>query len=448
MARIRDLYVPLAALALYTVFATREYYWDGVAFAITVESPSSWPQLFQPSHLLYCSLIRAVNHWVPVRPLYLMQALNVLLGAASVMLMSLQIRRPALTALFAFSAVWWKFTTDANAYIPAIFFLLVARTLLEKEEPAPVRIALAHTAAMLMHQLSLFFFPAALFALWRRSRRAAVVYASLAGTLTLGTYTAAFVAQSPGQTFAEWIMTHSPDASFSGNLVRGLLLSLRGTQRLLVGGKVGLFEPDLLTFAGIGLALCAVALFFRTRDPVSETRLPIAIDAIWLISYVVFLVFWLPQNTFYRLFYLPPLILLLRHIPGRRWVAVAAGLVVAWNWAFYIYPHTLPKNNAPLHFALTDIRAWPNGSIILYRYLRPDLWTMSYFSKDKVWIDVTDRSLEQLEQIRLTTARDKTELWADDSAIDALSARPDAQEWLQKHSTRAVTGRFRFTSIQ
>jgi hypothetical protein len=62
----------------------------------------------------------------------------------------------------------------------------------------------------------------------------------------------------------------------------------------------------------------------------------------------VFLFFWLPQNTFYRLFYLPALILLfgllLAARPHRisRTLAVFVIAVALANFLFMIYPFSHP----------------------------------------------------------------------------------------------------------
>ena len=90
--------------------------------------------------------------------------------------------------LFGFPATWWKFSTDANAYIPSILLLLCtdyiqarrleARRLearrLEARGWRPPRLearrstvvaGLAHAGAMLFHELAILFLPVALFRL-------------------------------------------------------------------------------------------------------------------------------------------------------------------------------------------------------------------------------------------------------------------------------------------
>ena len=72
--------------------------------------------------------------------------------------------------------------------------------------------------------------------------------------------------------------------------------------------------------------------------------LSLQVSAIWLATYVVFLFFWLPWNTFYKLFCLPPIIVILAHLlmpyrgPRRyRLILFVATLALA-NLGFYIYP--------------------------------------------------------------------------------------------------------------
>jgi len=66
-----------------------------------------------------------------------------------------------LTLLFALSATWWKFSTDANAYIPSVFFLLLGFYLvLPDRKPRPLVLALTFFAAMCFHQLAVIALPA------------------------------------------------------------------------------------------------------------------------------------------------------------------------------------------------------------------------------------------------------------------------------------------------
>jgi hypothetical protein len=208
--------------------------------------------------------------------------------------------------------------------VPSVLLLLVAAFLLMPDRPArPIVVALVHTFAMLFHELAVLFTVPALIALSGQGGGIAQ-YLVTAFAATSAAYFLCFHFATGQWGLAEywhWITWHTPDSSFSFNVARNAWLSLRGTARLFVGGKFGQFHSGFLELA-ILLALVGVgALFVLKAEPATERPRPTAFLVSWIAVYVVFLFFWLPQNTFYRLFYLPPVILLLR---GRPRVLYAA----------------------------------------------------------------------------------------------------------------------------
>ncbi|PYT26952.1 MAG: hypothetical protein DMG57_19835, partial [Acidobacteria bacterium] len=165
------------AVAVYLLLPTRNYYWDGLAFAINVEKQLPPRDTLHPNHLIYT----AANVWLyhaalliglKTRALFLMQFVNSLLGGASVVLIYRALRHREVSMLagiagalaFGFAATWWRFATDANAYIPSIFLVLCANDLLETRRNA-VLAGVAHSGAMLFHELAFLFLPVALFRL-------------------------------------------------------------------------------------------------------------------------------------------------------------------------------------------------------------------------------------------------------------------------------------------
>src|SRR5262249_51034022 len=129
----------LAILVVYLIFPTREYYWDGVKFALNIEAPgTSATALLDPNHLIYSSLgyfawklLAALG--VRVRALFILQMINGVFAAATINLawrVLVKLTRSVwcsacYSMVFAFSATWWRFSTDADAYIPSIFFLML-----------------------------------------------------------------------------------------------------------------------------------------------------------------------------------------------------------------------------------------------------------------------------------------------------------------------------------
>src|SRR6185436_16088380 len=112
--------------------------------------------LAHPSHLLDMVLNYVVYRavlWTGLQPraLTVLQVNNCIFAAAAACVFfricldrfrSLYVSL-SLTALFAFSATWWKFATDANGYILAVLLLLVCFYLiLPGRKPQPFMLAL------------------------------------------------------------------------------------------------------------------------------------------------------------------------------------------------------------------------------------------------------------------------------------------------------------------
>lgn len=180
--------------------------------------------------------------------------------------------------------------------------------------------------------------------------------------------------------FLAWVFSHSTDSAFSFNLPRGLALSLLGTLRLFFGGKAAF---DALAIAGAAVAAAAFVVLLRAWKPL-KLRLERPLLA-WVAVYCAFLLVWLPQNTFYRLFYLPPLILIAAGLAPRAAAALAT-LLFAWNLIFFIRPHARIDSNPALKFALTH--PWPPGATIVYGDFHSDLRTIAYFNPQTRWVPV------------------------------------------------------------
>jgi hypothetical protein len=140
--RFAILALPLLA---YFAFQTKNYYWDGVAFAIDIEKRTNLLQLLHPNHLIYSlwgAALQSMLGGPPIRAREAMQAANAACAGLAVLLMYALLRRstPPDTAvwgslLFGFSATWWRFASDANAYIPATTLLLATVVTLRPERP-------------------------------------------------------------------------------------------------------------------------------------------------------------------------------------------------------------------------------------------------------------------------------------------------------------------------
>ncbi len=143
---------------LYLAFPTCEYYWDGVNFAIQIETTRDWHKFLSVHHLFYDFLGDAEYRLAGAhtRVLYLLQWTNciaggVLLWVAYRLFRSFEVPAPNCAACIAIagaSATFWKFTTDVDSYILANLFFALTYMALNR---SPVRGALLHVFAMMMH---------------------------------------------------------------------------------------------------------------------------------------------------------------------------------------------------------------------------------------------------------------------------------------------------------
>jgi len=138
--RSRVLLVFAITLVVYLSLPTRIYYGDGIGFADNIESARGDPALlFHANHLIYESvgygawkIVQIIDP--SVRALRVLQVIDSVFGAASAALLCYilyELFESAYIAVwlsfgFAFSATWWRFSTDADSYTASTFFLIVS----------------------------------------------------------------------------------------------------------------------------------------------------------------------------------------------------------------------------------------------------------------------------------------------------------------------------------
>jgi len=221
--------------------------------------------------------------------------------------------------------------------------------------------------------------------------------------------------------------------------------------RLFFGGRFnllkGLMNPVVLLLIGALAGAVALVLFNALRSVARailvgrvpklrlETRQKtvLLLALLWASAYLVFLFFWLPQNTFYRVFYLPALILLLglllaavqNRVAKPRTLAVFVVAVALANFLFLIYPFSHIEKYPPLAFALQLNREWPPGTVIYYGATNSDQALVRYFNPSTQW--------KLLRPESITTFSDA---WLETTAIDQISSTPAGAEWLNSHARK------------
>jgi len=475
------------AFLAYVLLRTKNYYWDGIFFSQVIEDARRVnATLIHPSHLLDLvfeyALFRAVRllGFHP-RALTVLQLSNCVLAAAAVAIFfricfdwfkSLYVSLVA-GALFAFSATWWRFATDADTYVVAVLFLLIAFHFLKPDKrPQPFVVACAHVFAMLLHQLSIFFFPVAVIGLILQAKKHpmksgwqdAMKYAVTATVLTLFAYYFVFHAVAGTWSlsrFIAWITYFSPENGFSFNAASNLGYTLRSQVRVFFGGRVAFVrEFGSVTMVALsavtGLAVLAfVVVLLRQWKELQKVvaaifRFPkrfkslTVLCTVWIVPYIVFLFFFIPQNVFYRLFYLAAMVLIIgaalvtiesspNHI--RRYGAALFALAVFLaNLTFSQYPYTRVRANPPLELALSLNKVWPAGTVVYFTSANTDASLVRYFNPGTLWVQVAAGEItSQLELLPPNRGA-----WLETTLVDQLEATTEGRVWLATHALRRV----------
>ena len=493
--------VVVPAAILYAVFPTCDYYWDGVIFSLGIESApgAGIAPLIVPNHLLY-SVLGFGIYWpfhqlsAAVRALPVLQLLDTIASLLSALLLFRILYRLfeerysalALTAIFAFGATWWKYSVDADAYIVSTLFILAAATRLLLHGTRRLWITGAwHCAAMVMHQLAVFFLPAVWVTILLNRHRSlrwrlltGTAYTAATGTLTLAVYYAGFRlpnSQPTYRSFGAWVTSHSGDSAFSfrpGYILGG---TFKSYVQLFFGGRIRNFVEfhNLATLILAAVLVIAITAFltivWKHRSDFVLLEQAIAEHAIgsrtlvicgaWFLSYAIFLLFWLPRNTFYKLLVWPALIFLLgwllhafRERGGamRYRTALFAGIVLLWNFVFFVYPNSKPESNPLLVFAESMQPHWPSGTTVYFQTFNTDDWLIRYKNPQTVWQSLNCAAPNCAGRL----AENTETFWLDTTALDFLEkASPGMRAWLsggqvESHKLEGNGRRVEFVKIR
>jgi hypothetical protein len=457
---------------MYVSLRTVNYYWDGIGISRAIENADSMPLLHQ-NHLLYAPMGHAAwsvaSGVLPdVRALDVLQILSAVLGAAAVAMFYLALLArfrsryiaACLSLAMAFSATWWKFSTDANSYVPSTFFVVVALWLTSPGRvPRPFLLGCVHAFGMLLHQLAALFMPALLIALWyqqsgqpaRRRLACMLGYSSVAAVITISVYAAAFAAERGTLDVAalmQWVASYSEfHVSLSPDIGQNIATSIGGNMKLVMGGRLPLvravWNPFLMLTSAIAIALSVALLFALRRGGKLGLRIlypDIArMSLVWIGVYLAFLLFWLPQNTFYRMFYLPGLLMLLGSfgaVPGtaqRQYrLALAVGVLFFWNLGFHIYPYAQPAANGTLQIAQAMQSVWPAGTVVYWDVYTADNRTIQYFNPQVKWRPLWGRAwVGDVQETMDAAYGGGQSLWFDLGALESYGARDaEFRNWL------------------
>jgi len=414
------------AFVLYAAFPTRTYYWDGVLFALNIESvaqgQASAAILIHPNHLLYSAfgylLYRtALACGLTLRAIAVLQIFNTLASTAAAALVYAIAKRMTRSAaaalfcamLFAFGATWWKFSTDADAYVVTILLLLLAIYFVLREPPQLILAAICHTVAMLFHQLAIFAYFAILAAIFLQPRWPKQKRVLICAAYALGTGACVGVAywicylqadHSAYPSLARYVSSYASDSGFTQSFRQILNSYLTSYVKLFFGGKLSLVKEYFSIASATSFAICAVALGYavmRFRRPNAEPRMQVdrrsaIVLWAWLLPYAIFLASWDPGSAFHKLFVWPSMVLLIgAYLASRRlprltaWIAITIA-IAAWNFGAFIYPHSHDSADPVLVLAQKIDRELPKSATVYYSAFSPDDWYLDYFAPGRKWV--------------------------------------------------------------
>jgi len=465
---------------VYSATLTSDYYWDGITFALQIEKVATTERgadlLFHQNHLIYNGfgymLYRITQAFgFSIRALQVLQIANAIAGAIAVGVfyrLAFHVTRSRVAAILsaaalAFSAVWWKLATDANAYIISILLILICARALTDKKPSWVRAGLALASAMLFHQLASLFYPAALAAILanprihKKGRFALGLSAAAWGPTLCAYYVCASLLYDIKDPLGiiRWAISNPSGVSPSHNPLSGIALLPRGNIDLIVGHNFALYRSQagwiehLLTL----IAVCtAIALIIKAaREPRrsefvkgfyhfgydirEQWRLCGSMLTIWAGAYLAFLLFWEPWQALYRAFYLPALALgfalilwNLRQVMGASVTTMAAfaiAMLAFFNLSFFVLPHMRANANPLITAARQANQAWNEATVIYFADRNEADTAFEYFNDKTDWRRLPATMNANVDdEFRLALGQGK-QVWLNKGAVDRMGS-----EWL------------------
>ncbi|HYG80956.1 MAG TPA: hypothetical protein VD861_11240, partial [Pyrinomonadaceae bacterium] len=144
-------------------------------------------------------------------------------------------------------------------------------------------------------------------------------------------------------------------------------------------------------------------------------------------------------NTFYRLFYLPALVVLAgsflapygRAAARRYRLALFVAMLAIANLTFTAYPYAQVRATPPLALALGLNKSWPKGTVVYFARWNSDNELIRYFNPQTVWREVNRETFEkEMKEAGGAPA------WMDTTLIDLYLPTPEGQNWLDAHTLR------------
>jgi hypothetical protein len=405
---------------VYHVFGSLEQSGDSLSYAWSIKTGYG---LSHPHHLIFSPVVRALHRalssfGVSSDPLFAARLHNIMWACTAVAGVFLIVRTLAksfalavtLALLLAVCNGFWRFSTQAEVYVPATGCLTLLTYLMVR--PSTNRWSVARlltlcallSLAVLYHQTSvLYVVPLLLAATMTRKRqelRGAVAAVVLAGLLVSIAYVVAYALDSAGPPtasgFVKFCLLYSNHPNPAWGTVANMTLegvgrSLRAQLVDIVYLPEGRSLPVVLLVGLFGVALAvlgAAAIRASLREPPQRMVLVLALS--WLGTYFLFNLWWLPGESEFYISTLVPLILLLALVLSRirfeseRGMDSPAGLAMAavvlvlfgYNLKMAVWPSHCSKG--PFYAAAEEIAAISPGKCMVMSGFR-ELQNLRYY---------------------------------------------------------------------
>jgi hypothetical protein len=453
-------------LLVYLLFLTKTFYWDGVLFAIYIEGVHRGEMvptaLLHPNHLLYTAFgyglyALTLRCGISPRAITVMQVANAFLSAACALLIFRMARRVTgslhiaffAMVLFAFGATWWKFSTDADAYIASVLLSLGAIWfVLSVRRFSLIAACACHVAAMLLHELAIFLYFPFLLAIWMRGRSMKRTLTCLVASaiIVFTAYYAAYmqVNRQSYPTLFSWISSYASDTPVTHSARQVFAGYLGSYGKLFLGGKVTLarlFMGPTMACALVLSVIATAAFVYLLKRPRRGPPSPHAIVSqehlwvlwAWFLPLAVFLAIFDPASAFHKLFVWPAIVLLIAayvaarpRLRSRSQASLAlATAIAAWNFGVFIWPHSHSNADPVLALAQQIDRELPKNATVYYAAFSPDDWYLDYFAPGRSW-----KALQPGERLFSTGP---TTVCVETTALQTIQAQPAINSSLSWH---------------
>lgn len=286
----------LFAVALYFGCFNHDFSVDGLRYATQVEQGGP---MFHPNHLLANGIFwlawHGVNWCMDLRAIWVMQALNALLGIATALCLARALAAKASVAggcaaalLYLVGFAAWNFAQEAEVYVLPACLVATSLALLWRSEriawPRLIALTLLAAFAVLCLQQYVLWYPALLALLWQHDlgaqRRAKMLCVTLTVPLAcLVTYLAVAWCHGAGdepQKWMYWFLGYASDGGREG----GYWPMSSGRRALAVLAGLGnmVISYDVISspYAMLGAALACLAVLALTwycvRRAISQSR--------------------------------------------------------------------------------------------------------------------------------------------------------------------------------